>query len=463
MIKDTHVPAEEMQRQYAYAQMLQKQGLGLKYCIVTLGCQMNVRDSETMSGWLSGMGFTQTAAREDADIILYNTCCVRENAENKALGNVIWLKELKKLKPSLVIGICGCMVQQAGVGEELKQRYPFIDLAFGTHNAYRLPEYIYRILVDRQRVFEVWNTDGEIPEGMPAKRQSSINAFVNIMYGCNNFCTYCIVPYVRGRERSRAQEDVLDECRELVMGGTKEIMLLGQNVNSYMGGGSAFAELLEQVSQLGIQRLRFMTSHPKDISDELIHCFGRIPNLMPQLHLPVQSGSNEVLKRMNRRYTREKYLETVQKLRNVCPEIGLTTDIIVGFPGETLSQFEETLSLVEQAQYDAAYTFIYSPRQGTPAAGYEDGVTMEEKTRRIEQLIALQQSITSKKLAAQLGKTEKVLIESASTRDEGFVGGKTPRGFMVNLPGSAELIGKTVDVRITGQGKNTLKGKMVNK
>ncbi len=462
MTNNTHVAQEEIKRQHAFARRLKDAGFGLKYCIVTMGCQMNVRDSETMSGWFSSMGFESTESREEADIIIYNTCCVRENAENKALGNVIWLKELKKEKPSLIIGVCGCMVQQAGVGEELKKRYPFIDLAFGTHNAYRLPEYIYQIVAERQRVFEVWNTDGEIPEGMPAKRQSSFSAFVNIMYGCNNFCTYCIVPYVRGRERSRDVQDVLDECRGLVEGGTKEIMLLGQNVNSYMGGGDAFARLLRSVSALGVERLRFMTSHPKDISDELIRCFGELGNLMPQLHLPVQSGSDEVLKRMNRRYTREKYLDIVRRVREVCPGIGLTSDIIVGFPGETRAQFEDTLRLVEEARYDAAYTFIYSPRAGTPAASYEDGVSMEEKTARIEELIALQQSITADKLSRQIGKTEPVLVESASQRDEKQVGGKTPRGFMVNFMGDKALIGKTVRVRIVAKGKNTLKGEMEN-
>ena len=457
-MSDNHIPAEQIAAQYRYAERLKELGIHKTYHIVTMGCQMNVRDSETMAGWLDKCGFTKTDAREKADIIIYNTCCVRENAENKALGNVIWLKELKKDNPELIIGVCGCMMQQEGISENLKQKYPFIDLVFGTHNAYCLPEYIYTVIAEQSRVFEVWDVDGSVPEGQPVTRNSAVNAFVNIMYGCNNFCTYCIVPYVRGRERSRDEKDILAECALLRDRGVKEIMLLGQNVNSYMGGKSAFADLIKKIDTLGIERIRFMTSHPKDITDELIDCFAACRHLMPALHLPVQAGDDEVLKRMNRRYTREKYLETVKKIRSECPEIGLTTDIIVGFPGETRRQFEQTLSLVNEVKYDAAYTFIYSPRVGTLAAKYEDPISMEEKTEWIEELIALQQHWTAETLKKQVGRVQPVLVETVSARSDNTVGGKTPRGHMVNFEGGKELIGRIVNVKITDAGKNTLKG-----
>ncbi len=456
------VPEEEILRQKEI--MARVRGMlpaGRKYHIVTLGCQMNVRDSETLAGMLTEMGFTEAATREEADLILYNTCCVRENAENKALGNVIWLKELKKDKPELIICVGGCMTQEEGMAESLIRQYPFIDLVFGTHNAYRFPEYLEKVLSDRVQVFEVLDTGGTICEGLPEKRSNPYFGFVNIMYGCNNFCSYCIVPYVRGRERSREMDDILDECKRLRDAGAREIMLLGQNVNSYMGGGAKFAELLYRVDALDIPRVRFMTSHPKDLSDELIAAYGELRHLMPNLHLPVQAGNDEILKRMNRHYDREKYLSLVRRLRAVRPDIGLTTDVIVGFPGETEAQFEDTLSLVREVCFDAAYTFIYSPRAGTRAAEMDDPVSMEEKTERIQRLIALQQSITSEVLASQIGQIQPVLVDSVSTRSEQTIGGKTPRAHMVNFPGSAERIGQTVPVRITSAGKNTLRGEAV--
>ena len=456
------VPEEEILRQKEI--MARVRGMlpaGRKYHIVTLGCQMNVRDSETLAGMLTEMGFTEAATREEADLILYNTCCVRENAENKALGNVIWLKELKKDKPELIICVGGCMTQEEGMAESLIRQYPFIDLVFGTHNAYRFPEYLEKVLSDRVQVFEVLDTGGTICEGLPEKRSNPYFGFVNIMYGCNNFCSYCIVPYVRGRERSREMDDILGECKRLRDAGAREIMLLGQNVNSYMGGGAKFAELLYRVDALDIPRVRFMTSHPKDLSDELIAAYGELRHLMPNLHLPVQAGNDEILKRMNRHYDREKYLSLVRRLRAVRPDIGLTTDVIVGFPGETEAQFEDTLSLVREVRFDAAYTFIYSPRAGTRAAEMDDPVSMEEKTERIQRLIALQQSIMSEVLASQIGQIQPVLVDSVSTRSEQTIGGKTPRAHMVNFPGSAERIGQTVPVRITSAGKNTLRGEAV--
>ena len=456
------VSQQEMHRQREFMALVRDmENRPGSYHIVSMGCQMNERDSESIAGMLEAMGMRREPVRERADLILYNTCCVRENAENKALGNVIWLKELKKDKPGLMICVGGCMTQEKGMAGMMKARYPFIDLVYGTHNLYKLPEYIYRVLTEGRPVAEVMDIDGEVVEGMPERRNSDFSAFVNIMYGCDNFCTYCIVPYVRGRERSRAPETVLEECARLRDAGVKEIMLLGQNVNSYQGGGARFAELLYRIDRLGIERIRFMTSHPKDLSDELIHAFGELPHLMPQLHLPVQSGSDEVLRRMNRRYTREHYLDLVKRLRAVCPEIGLTSDIIVGFPGETLEQFEETMSLVREARFDAAYTFIFSPRTGTRAASYPDDTPYEVKSERIQRLIDLQQAISLEVLEGQVGRRERVLVEAVSTRDDASVGGKTPRGHMVNLPGSRELIGQFVDVEITSAGRNTLRGRQI--
>ena len=456
------VSQEEMLRQREIMHMVREiKNRPQSYHIVSMGCQMNNRDSESIAGMLEEMGMRKEPVREQADLILYNTCCVRENAENKALGNVIWLKELKRDKPDLMICVGGCMTQEKGMAATMKKRYPFIDVIYGTHNLYRLPEYIHRCLVENRPVVEVMDIDGEVVEGMPEKRESTHNAFVNIMYGCNNFCSYCIVPYVRGRERSRDPQDILDEVKRLQDGGAKEIMLLGQNVNSYRGGGAEFANLLRRIDEMGVERIRFMTSHPKDLSDELIAAYGELKHLMPALHLPVQAGNNEILHQMNRRYTREHYLDLVAKLRKVCPDIGLTSDIIVGFPGETQAQFEDTMSLVREVRFDASYTFIYSPRVGTKAASMPDPITAEEKSMRIQKLIELQQSIGYEVLRQQVGKRETVLVESVSARDASSVGGKTPRGHMVNFPGSADLIGKFVDVEITSAGKNTLRGKRI--
>ena len=343
----------------------------------------------------------------------------------------------------------------------MKRRYPFIDVIYGTHNLYMLPEYIYRRLTEEKPIVEVMDIDGEVVEGMPEKRNCAHSAFVNIMYGCNNFCSYCIVPYVRGRERSRDPEDVLAEVGRLLDADAKEITLLGQNVNSYRGGGAEFANLLYRLDKLGVPRIRFMTSHPKDLSDELIAAYGEIKSLMPHLHLPVQAGNNDILREMNRRYTREHYLDLVSRLRKARPGIGLTSDIIVGFPGETEAQFEDTMSLAREVRFDARYTFIYSPRTGTKAAQMPDPVSAEEKSERIQRLIDLQQQIAYEILCEQIGKREIVLVDGVSARDAGSVGGKTPRAHMVNFPGSADLVGKFVEVEITSAGRNTLRGKIV--
>lgn len=433
---------------------------GKRYHIVTYGCQMNAHDSETIAGMLEQMGMTEAAAREDADFVLYNTCCVRENAERRALGNVGWLKELKKVKPELIVGVCGCMVQQDGMAQKLIKRYPFVDIAFGTHNLPELPGMFKKLLDSRERVVSVLDTDGMIAEGLPVKRAGGLMAYVTIMYGCDNFCSYCIVPYVRGRERSRLPEDILREVEQLKTEGVKEIMLLGQNVNSYAGGGIDFAELLRRVDDIGIERVRFMTSHPKDLSDRLIDVMANSKHICHQLHLPVQHGSNRVLSAMNRCYTREHYLGVVKRLRDAMPDIGLTTDLIVGFPGETEEDFNQTIDLVRQVRYDSAYTFIYSPRQGTVAAEMPNQVDEETAKRRIHELIAVQEQITAETYAAQVGHVENVLCEGVSARSERQITGRTQRGITVNFDGSADMVGSVVPVMITDAGHNTLKGKI---
>ena len=456
------VSQEEILRQREY--MLQVRDLPVRprsYHIVSMGCQMNARDSESIAGMLEEMGMVREDVREKADLILYNTCCVRENAENKALGNVIWLKELKRDRPDMMICVGGCMTQEKGMAATMKARYPFIDVIYGTHNLYRLPEYVYCRLTGGEPIVEVFDMDGEVVEGLPEHRSSRHSAFVNIMYGCNNFCSYCIVPYVRGRERSRDPEDILAEVARLLDGGVQEITLLGQNVNSYRGGGAEFANLLRRLDAMGVPRIRFMTSHPKDLSDELIAAYADLEHLMPALHLPVQAGNDEILQQMNRRYTRERYLDLVRRLRAVRPDIGLTSDIIVGFPGENRAQFEDTLSLVREVRFDAAYTFVYSPRKGTRAAELPDPVSAREKSAWIQELIALQQEISCEALNAQVGRRETILVEGASTRDSGSLGGRTPRGHMVNFPGREALIGRFVEVEITSAGKNTLRGRRI--
>lgn len=432
---------------------------GRAYHIVTYGCQMNAHDSEQIAGILDRMGMHEAASRDEADLVIYNTCCVRDNAERRALGNVGWLKELKKVKPELMTGVCGCMVQQPGMAEKLIKRYPFLDIAFGTHELYKLPDMMRELLDSRARVVCV-SEDDMVAEGLPVKRVSRIQAYVNIMYGCNNFCSYCIVPYVRGRERSRLPEDILREVEELKRDGVREVMLLGQNVNSYSGGGLDFAGLLREVDAIGVERIRFMTSHPKDLSDALIDVMANSHHICHQLHLPVQHGSDRVLEAMNRRYTAAHYLGLVDKLRGAMPDIGLTTDLIVGFPGETEDDFKATLDLVERVRYDSAYTFIFSPRQGTVAASMPNQVDEETSRRRIHELIAVQERITGEIYAGQAGRIERVLVEGPAARGEGKLAGRTERGITVNFTGTASE-GELVDVKILGAGHNTLKGEQV--
>ncbi len=463
--KPVHITPEMLEQQKEFA--LEIRSLPQKpetYFVVTYGCQMNAHDSEILAGMLRQCGMTEATDREHADFVIFNTCCVRDNAERRALGNVTWLKEVRKQRPNLIIAVCGCMIQQPGMAEKILKQYKFIDLAFGTCNLYRLPELLLRTLNSAAPVVQVEDED-TIAENLPVKRLRNDAAYITIMYGCDNFCSYCIVPYVRGRERSRAMEDILAEARQLKESGVKEIMLLGQNVNSYgkgLDGNVTFAELLRKLDDIGIERIRFMTSHPKDLSDELIEVMGESRHILPQFHLPVQSGNDEILRVMNRRYTSEQYLDKVRKLREAVPGIGLTTDIIVGFPGETEEQFLDTLSLVEQVGYDSAFTFIYSPRKGTKAAEMDAQVPESVATDRIQRLIAAQEAGQRKAMERFLGMEEEVLVEGLSRRSEQEVSGKGRHGISVTFPGNYDDIGQIVRVRITAMKNNTLQAERLS-
>ncbi len=454
-----HVSAAEMERQREIIREIRELPQRPRsYHVVTFGCQMNAHDSEKIAGMLTEMGMTEAKTREEADFVIFNTCCVRENAERKALGNVTWLKEVRKSNPHLMIAVCGCMIQEPGMAEKILKQYKFVNLAFGTANLHRFPEMMLEALnSDRSRV--TVTEEDLIAEGLPIRRLRRDAAYLTIMYGCDNFCSYCIVPYVRGRERSREPGDILREAEGLAESGVKEIMLLGQNVNSYGKGlekPMSFAELLREMDGIGIPRIRFMTSHPKDLSDELIRVMGNSRHVLPQFHLPVQSGSDEILKRMNRHYTRDQYLDRVRKLREAVPGIGLSTDIIVGFPGETEEQFRDTLSLVEEVRYDGAFTFVFSPRTGTRAAVMEGQIPEEVSRDRIQRLIALQEGLQQETLARFLGAEEEVLAEGLSKRSEAAVSGKGKHGISVTLPGGAGDIGEIIPCRITGVKNNTL-------
>ena len=454
-----HVSAEEQARQREFtAEIRELPQRPRSYHVVTYGCQMNAHDSEKIAGMLEEMGMTPAEKREEAEFVIFNTCCVRDNAERRALGNVTWLKEVRKTHPNLMIAVCGCMVQEPGTAEKILKQYPFIDLAFGTANLHQFPEMLYRALNSDRSVVQVAEED-VIAEGLPVRRLRQDAAYLTIMYGCDNFCSFCIVPYVRGRERSREPGDILREAEELARSGVKEIMLLGQNVNSYgkgLAGGMTFAGLLKELDGMGIPRIRFMTSHPKDLSDSLIETMGGSAHILPQFHLPVQSGNDEILQKMNRHYTREQYLDRVRKLREAVPGIGLSTDIIVGFPGETEAQFEDTMRLVEEVRYDSAFTFIYSPRIGTRAAAMEGQIPEDVSKERIQKLIALQEGLQQETLKRFTGTEEEVLVEGFSRRSGKAVSGKGRHGVSITLPGSAGDIGEIVRCRVTEMKQNTL-------
>jgi tRNA-2-methylthio-N6-dimethylallyladenosine synthase len=415
---------------------------------------MNERDSETVAGLLSEMGFHESSERDTADVVIINTCSVRENADKRFFGTLGQLKKIKEARPDFIVGVCGCMMQQQHIVDTLKEKYPWVDIVFGTHNIDELPKLVASVMSEKQKRIEILEDGGEIVEGLPSKRLYAFKAFVNIMYGCNNFCTYCIVPYTRGRERSRAPENILDEVRALAADGVREITLLGQNVNSYRGAeGTGFTELIYMLNEAeGIERIRFMTSHPKDLSDGLIAAFAKCEKLCGHIHLPVQSGSSRILERMNRKYTKEGYLELIGKLRKVSPEIAVTTDIIVGFPGETEEDFAETLDLAEKVEFDSAFTFLYSIRKGTPAENYEDQVPEEIKHKRFNRLVELLNEISAKKNKAYVGRVEKVLVEGLSKTNKKTYTGRTESFKLVNFESPVDISGKIVDVRIT-EGK----------
>lgn len=433
------------------------------YFVVTYGCQMNAHDSEKIAGILEEMGLRPASVREEADFVIFNTCCVRENAERRALGNVTWLKEVRKQRPHLLIAVCGCMIQEPGMAETILKQYRFVNLAFGTANLHKLPEMMHELLNGVGPVVRVEDRD-VIAEEMPIRRLRHDAAYITVMYGCDNFCSYCIVPYVRGRERSRDPDMILREAEGLLESGVKEIMLLGQNVNSYgkgLPGDPTFAGLLRRLDAMGIPRIRFMTSHPKDLSDDLIGTMAEGKHILPQFHLPVQSGNDEILQKMNRHYTREQYLDRVARLRKAVPGIGLSTDIIVGFPGETEAQFEDTMSLVQEVRYDSAFTFIYSPRTGTRAAEMDGLLPSEVTGERIKRLIDLQEGLQQETLRRFVGTEEEILAEGLSRRSELAVSGKGRHAVSVTVEGNAEDVGKILRCRITGLKNNTLTGERI--
>ncbi len=435
------------------------------FYIDTWGCQMNEEDSEKHSGVLKALGYERTEDKSKSDIIIFNTCCVRENAEQKVFGNIGALKHLKNNKPDLIIAVCGCMMQQKGMAEKIIKKFPFVDIIFGTHNAHRLPQYIKAVQTEGRSVIDIQDKEEDIIEGLPIDRLSSVKAFVTIMYGCNNFCTYCIVPYVRGRERSRMPEDIENEVIDLVSKGYKEITLLGQNVNSYGKGLNPsinFADLLRRINKIpGLERIRFMTSHPKDLSYDVINAVAECEKVCEQIHLPVQSGSTNILNKMNRHYTREQYLNLVTKIKDKIPNAALTTDIIVGFPGETEEDFEDTLSLVKEVCYDSAFTFLYSRRGGTPADTMEDQISEDIKHARFNRLVDAVNSCSEAINKTYLKSTVEVLVEGLSKNDETKLMGRTRTGKLVNFIGNKDSIGKLVNVKITKVTTFSLSGEEI--
>ena len=430
-----------------------------KACVITFGCQQNVSDSEHLKGMLCGMGYILTSDESQADFIIFNTCAVREHAQDRVYGNIGKVKQLKKDNPKLVAAVCGCMAQQQSVADKIRKSYPYIDIVFGTQVFHRLPEFIYKRLKGSKRIFELSLENKDIIEDVPVSRDGAYKGWLPIMYGCDNFCTYCIVPYVRGRERSREPEKIIAEARAMVEAGYKDITLLGQNVNSYGKGcshGVTFAKLLRMINDIdGDFRIRFMTSHPKDCTIELLDTIKECKKVSRHLHLPVQSGSDRILKLMNRKYDRKSYLELIEAARQRIPDVSLTSDIIVGFPGETYEDFKQTLSLVKEVKYSSLFTFIYSPRQNTPAAAMADPVSRREKGRWFDELLQLQDEIASENVKQQIGKTCRVLCDSVE--GEGVISGHTNGTLSVEFKGGEELLGKFVNIKIT-EYTNTYKG-----
>lgn len=450
----------ESSRQYEYMEEMKKwvqkksEELGRKLTchVTTFGCQMNEKDSEKLLGILETIGYEEVET-EEADFLIFNTCTVRENANTKLYGHLGQVKKMKERNPQMMIGLCGCMMQEEHVIEKIRSSYKFVDIIFGTHNIFKLAELLKARVDSKGMIVDIWKDTDQIVEDLPSDRKFSFKCGVNIMYGCNNFCSYCIVPYVRGRERSRDPEAIISEIRQLVADGVVEVMLLGQNVNSYgknLENPITFAQLLEKIEQIeGLERIRFMTSHPKDLSDELIEVMGRSKKICKHLHLPVQSGSSRILKKMNRHYTKEQYLELVEKIRKNVPDVSLTTDIIVGFPGETEEDFEETMDIVRKVRYDSVFTFIYSKRTGTPAAVMEDQVPEDVVKNRFDRLLKEVHMIAAEVCAVHEGTIQTALIESVSEHDPSMVTGRLSNNLLVHIKGDKGMIGRLADVRLT--------------
>jgi tRNA-2-methylthio-N6-dimethylallyladenosine synthase len=458
--KTGEAPTKEPLRQYYFMNRLkqwvaaenEKNQKPLKFLTQTFGCQMNAKDSEKLSGILETIGYVETDTEEDADFVVYNTCTVRENANMRVYGRLGYLNSLKRKNPNLKIALCGCMMQEDAVVDKIKKSYHFVDIIFGTHNIFKLAELMYSRIHSKRMVIDIWKDTDQIVEDLPSERKYKFKAGVNIMYGCNNFCSYCIVPYVRGRERSRNPEDIMKEIKHLVDQGVVEVMLLGQNVNSYgktLESPMTFSELLMEIEKIeGLERVRFMTSHPKDLSDSLIEVMKDSKKICNHIHLPLQSGSTKILGIMNRKYTKEDYLGLVERIKSAMPNISLTTDIIVGFPGETEEDFLETLDVVRKARYDSAYTFLYSKRTGTPAAAMENQIEEDIAKERFNRLLKEIQEISAERTGRDKGTIQKALVEEVNGQDNSLMTGRLSNNVLVHFPGNSDLIGKIVNVHL---------------
>lgn len=458
----TNIPAQELAVQSGFIRKIfdinainrDKTGVSRSFFISTFGCQMNAHDSEKLAGMLWQMGYVEAEEEKQADIVIYNTCCVRENAENKVYGNLGYLKHVKETRPDFKIVLCGCMMQQDTVIDKIKKSYRHIDVIFGTYNLYRFPELLFANFETNSLIIDIWKEHREIIEDLPSERKYPFKSSVNIMFGCNNFCTYCIVPYVRGRERSREANDIMREIEALAKDGVKEIMLLGQNVNSYgktLAEEVTFAQLLKKIAGIeGIKRIRFMTSHPKDLSDELISVIKDDDKICNYIHLPFQAGSTAVLNKMNRKYTKEQYLELIEKIKNEIPDVSITTDIIVGFPGETDEDFEDTIDVVKKVRYNGAFTFIYSKRTGTPAAAMTGQIPEDVVKTRFNRLLEILNPIVLEKNQEHIGKTYDVLVEEVSGGNGDYLTGRTDGNSIVHFAVSKDYIGEIIKIKITG-------------
>lgn len=452
-------PVKEPERQYYFMakcrewvrEKAAEAGRPLTYITQTFGCQMNAKDSEKLSGILEKIGFVETDT-EEADFVVYNTCTVRENANTRVYGRLGYLNSLKKKNPNMMVALCGCMMQEDAVVEKIRKSYRFVDVIFGTHNIFKMAELMYSRILTKGMIIDIWKDTDQIVEDLPSERKYHFKAGVNIMYGCNNFCSYCIVPYVRGRERSRNAEDIIREIKELVADGVVEIMLLGQNVNSYgknLDTPVSFADLLKEIEKIeGLERIRFMTSHPKDLSDSLIEVMKDSKKICTHLHLPIQSGSSRVLKIMNRKYTKEDYLALVERIKTAMPDISLTTDIIVGFPGETEEDFLETLEVVKKVRYDSAYTFLYSKRSGTPAANMDNQVVETDAKNRFDRLLKVIQEISAELTGRHTGEVQEVLVEEVNSQDNTLLTGRLSNNVLVHFTGTPDMIGTIIKVKL---------------